>query len=213
MCNAHNHPPNCRCGWGGDGHKGKSTGNQTSSVYIPRSSGVDRNNQQTATRVNKSSFVSCNAVCPVCGASVYFYQSKDGGRVYFDSMGWPWPKHPCTDSSVKIPTDLDQWKMCGCGRSYIANFTSICPICVSERQEPDRIKTIKKDLRLISKRLLAERKRLRRYEGGYLRRMAIETYNLEIKRLNENWSELSILDPRYRFKVFIQYEKSHLTKP
>lgn len=46
------------------------------------------------------SYVNPNARCPVCGASVYFYQSPDGGRVFFDELGPPWPKHPCTDNPV-----------------------------------------------------------------------------------------------------------------
>lgn len=46
------------------------------------------------------SYVSPNANCPVCGASVYFYQSPYGGRVFFDELGPPWPKHPCTDNPV-----------------------------------------------------------------------------------------------------------------
>ena len=36
-------------------------------------------------------------VLPVCGQQVFFYQSPYGGRVFFDDVGWPWPKHPCTD--------------------------------------------------------------------------------------------------------------------
>lgn len=46
------------------------------------------------------SCVNPNARCPVCGASVYFYQSPYGGRVFFDELGPPWPKHPCTDNPV-----------------------------------------------------------------------------------------------------------------
>ncbi|QCQ97762.1 hypothetical protein [Brevundimonas sp. SGAir0440] len=42
-------------------------------------------------------FVNPNARCPVCGVGVYFYRSENGGSVYFDSLGWPWPKHPCMD--------------------------------------------------------------------------------------------------------------------
>lgn len=38
-----------------------------------------------------------NAHCPVCGAAVYFWSNAEGSRVYFDEMGPPWPKHPCTD--------------------------------------------------------------------------------------------------------------------
>ena len=50
------------------------------------------------------SYVNPNAKCPVCGEDVYFYQSPYGGRVFFDDLGPPWPKHPCTssdDSSVR----------------------------------------------------------------------------------------------------------------
>ncbi len=73
MCNAFNHPSWCRCGWGGEGHAG-----------------------QPGEHVE--SYVNPNARCPVCGVSVFFYQSPDGGRVYFDELGPPWPKHPCTSS-------------------------------------------------------------------------------------------------------------------
>ncbi|MCP5391909.1 MAG: hypothetical protein H6920_09855 [Sphingomonadaceae bacterium] len=40
-----------------------------------------------------------NARCPVCGAPVFFYESFTGGRVFFDELGPPWPKHPCTDNT------------------------------------------------------------------------------------------------------------------
>jgi hypothetical protein len=43
-------------------------------------------------------YINPNAKCPVCGASVFFFQSSSGGRVFFDNLGWPWPKHPCTDN-------------------------------------------------------------------------------------------------------------------
>jgi hypothetical protein len=44
------------------------------------------------------SYLDPNARCPVCGAPVFFYQSPYGGRVFFDDVGWPWPKHRCTDN-------------------------------------------------------------------------------------------------------------------
>ncbi|MCC6925118.1 YXWGXW repeat-containing protein [Novosphingobium sp.] len=40
-----------------------------------------------------------NANCPVCGARVFFYQNDFGSRVFFDDLGPPWPKHPCTDNA------------------------------------------------------------------------------------------------------------------
>lgn len=46
----------------------------------------------------RASFTIPNATCPVCGASVFFYQNESGSRVFFDDLGPPWPKHPCTDN-------------------------------------------------------------------------------------------------------------------
>lgn len=51
-----------------------------------------------AARGYTSTFVNPNANCPVCGAEVFFYQNQHGSRVYFDELGPPWPKHPCTDN-------------------------------------------------------------------------------------------------------------------
>lgn len=39
--------------------------------------------------------------CPVCGASVFFYANRHGSRVYFDELGHPWTKHPCTDNPAR----------------------------------------------------------------------------------------------------------------
>jgi|ETN07SMinimDraft_1059922.scaffolds.fasta_scaffold11687_2 hypothetical protein len=33
--------------------------------------------------------------CPGCGRAVYYFQDENGGKVYFSSMGPPWPKHDC----------------------------------------------------------------------------------------------------------------------
>ena len=61
------------------------------------------------------SYVNPNARCPVCGADVYFYQSPYGGRVFFDELGPPWFKHPCTSSDDSIgwaklrETGVEHW--------------------------------------------------------------------------------------------------------
>lgn len=47
-----------------------------------------------------TAFVNPNATCPVCGADVFFYQNEHGSRVFFDELGPPWPKHPCTDAHI-----------------------------------------------------------------------------------------------------------------
>lgn len=50
-------------------------------------------------RTGTSAFVSPNARCPVCGEPVFYYQNEFGSRVFFDELGPPWPKHPCTDNT------------------------------------------------------------------------------------------------------------------
>ena len=42
-------------------------------------------------------YLNPNARCPVCNSPVFFYANQFGSRVYFDDLGPPWPKHPCTD--------------------------------------------------------------------------------------------------------------------
>lgn len=113
MCNAYNHPPECNCGWG----KGYGAGGYGSSGYYGTGSSIHQNPPSVITFKQPSlvdgflwkrdrnpsfhSYLNPNARCPVCGASVYFYQSPYGGRVFFDELGPPWPKHPCTDNYFK----------------------------------------------------------------------------------------------------------------
>jgi len=40
-------------------------------------------------------------ICPRCGAEVYFVR-HNGGCVWLDSLGKPWPKHPCFDDPDEI---------------------------------------------------------------------------------------------------------------
>ncbi len=49
-----------------------------------------------------SGFIKPNAMCPVCGELVFYYQNKHGSRVYFDELGPPWPKHECMDNTDSI---------------------------------------------------------------------------------------------------------------
>jgi len=44
----------------------------------------------------EDSYTVPNAKCPCCGEDVFFYRSPYGGAVFFDELGPPWPKHPCT---------------------------------------------------------------------------------------------------------------------
>jgi len=63
MCNAHNHPPNCNCGWG-------EGSNDSFSV----ASGFSESLGFSSRYADSDSFLDPNAQCPVCGASVFFYQ-------------------------------------------------------------------------------------------------------------------------------------------
>jgi len=47
--------------------------------------------------------VTPNAECPVCQQPVFFYQNAHGSRVFFDELGPPWPKHPCTSVTSDTP--------------------------------------------------------------------------------------------------------------
>ena len=94
--NAFNHPPGCDCGWGGVwyGNSPYTDGWLFDNIRRGRSLGA-----QPGTRFPiAGGYTNPNAQCPVCGAAVYFYMSPYGGRVYFDDLGPPWPKHPCTDT-------------------------------------------------------------------------------------------------------------------
>ena len=89
-CNAWNHPINCDCGWGGKWH---------GQVYREINwYGIYQHFQDPISYVNP------NAICPVCRAPVYFYASPHGGRVFFDDLGPPWPKHGCTSTSRLVFT-------------------------------------------------------------------------------------------------------------
>lgn len=95
MCNAWNHRPNCTCGWGGWGATYSRGVTVAPTRLLPASKIINPIYAQ-----GLASYTNPNAHCPVCGAQVFFYQSQDGGRVFFDHLGKPWPKHPCTDNSI-----------------------------------------------------------------------------------------------------------------
>lgn len=73
-CNGNNHVPNCNCGWGGVANFKFSPARDKNGTFV------------------------LNAKCPVCSKPVFYYQNKHGSKVFFDSLGHPWPKHPCTIS-------------------------------------------------------------------------------------------------------------------
>jgi hypothetical protein len=108
MCNSHNHSPDCTCGFGGYGHLGKRslylTTANTSTSYEPynhRAHNIQfQGSSEKSYRSFSNAFVNPNANCPVCGQLVFFCQLESGGRVFFDELGPPWEKHPCTDNTA-----------------------------------------------------------------------------------------------------------------
>ena len=106
----HNHYSDCTCGW----------------CVARAGRGRRRGEPLYASPDRPSSFNSyeCftipNASCPICRASVFFYQSAQGGRVFFDELGPPWRKHPCTDNgstpvrlltrSTESPRRVIEWE-------------------------------------------------------------------------------------------------------
>lgn len=98
-CNGWNHGPNCDCGWGGQWHGNIPYGGG-GVAHISRSNPTINQGaaKPLSPRPDFHSFTIPNASCPVCGGSVFFYQNSFGSRVFFDELGPPWPKHPCTDN-------------------------------------------------------------------------------------------------------------------
>lgn len=84
------------------------------STWLPPNELIQHQNQTTETNTERTIvvhpsdgrlyLVNPNASCPVCGADVFFYRSPHDGRVFFDELGPPWSKHPCTISNDKKVT-------------------------------------------------------------------------------------------------------------
>jgi hypothetical protein len=67
----------------------------------------------------------------VCGAAVFFYQSPYNGRVFFDALGPPWPKHPCTDNP-RIPVQGSGAPSGGKGHSFAWRLHGWQPAIIEE---------------------------------------------------------------------------------
>jgi hypothetical protein len=91
----YNHYPSCQCGW--CVAHGRTVDKAALRNEMARRTSADFLKRNGASRLGSSCFVAPNATCPVCKASVYFYANSNGSRVFFDELGPPWPKHPCTD--------------------------------------------------------------------------------------------------------------------
>lgn len=105
----YNHYPTCTCGWcvkygrGGYANPAATTYVRPP-IYVGSPSALLR--EHGVRSAISACFVNPNARCPVCGASVFYYQNSFGSRVYFDALGPPWPKHPCTDNATRHATPV-----------------------------------------------------------------------------------------------------------
>lgn len=130
-----NHYAGCVCGWCVGGWRNHGATRHSGNAYATADTLRAR---IYADASDIRSFTIPNATCLVCGASVFFYQSPYGGRVFFDELGPPWPKHPCTDNGTirlsTLPIALDkiqklkarwqtyQWSICKVVSLSFSNF-------------------------------------------------------------------------------------------
>jgi hypothetical protein len=89
MCNAFGHLLSCKCGWGGTGEVGYT------SNYPPIQEARLREFATSCYTRDAGSITKPNYRCKWCGEQVFYFQSKDGGKVLFESLGKPWPIHNC----------------------------------------------------------------------------------------------------------------------
>ncbi|MFV2045281.1 MAG: hypothetical protein ACC700_18865 [Anaerolineales bacterium] len=99
-------------------------------------------NQRVTFKYSLDSYVNPHAECPVCGAPVFFYQSPYGGRVFFDELGPPWPKHPCTDNTVTTDNPIRETST-GNTKRYSWEESGWQPFIVIEIRELDSAPVIK----------------------------------------------------------------------
>lgn len=108
MCNGLNHRRDCKCGWGRDGYLSYESGYVSPAVKsVARSFFENR----------KTNITVPNFHC-FCGKKVFFFQDSNGGRVLFESLGHPWPKHFCLGKQyqkkiLNLNISPDEWVQMG----------------------------------------------------------------------------------------------------
>jgi len=75
--------------------KGYSGNNDSGEVVY---TGVVRVNSGRWVPENSFSDTCRKTECPQCGQEVFFIR-HNGGSLWVDALGWPWPKHPCMDNT------------------------------------------------------------------------------------------------------------------
>lgn len=75
--------------------------------------------------------------CPECGADVFFIR-HNGGSVWVDELGWPWPKHACFDHPTHETSRFSLWSAKSSGLSN-AKLGIVIRIKSDPRQAEPRI--------------------------------------------------------------------------
>lgn len=91
-----NHYSNCTCGWCVNNGRNRIDRGQLLND-LRRQDALSFLKRNSANSI-AGCYINPNARCPVCGTAVFFYSNQFGSKVYFDDLGPPWPKHPCTDN-------------------------------------------------------------------------------------------------------------------
>lgn len=153
-CNGWNHASDCQCGWGGD-----TSAYRTYSSEVWRIAPPDGLEWCFDRKPSFDTYTNPNARCPVCGEAVFFYQSPYGGRVFFDELGPPWPKHPCTDNSLSqrrdvpiLPPVSSRARPVAVGR-YPLDWQPLIPFKIEKNGEIDCITIDPKTTKIAGKQL------------------------------------------------------------
>lgn len=80
--------------------------------------------------------------CPKCQSDVFFIR-HNGGSVWVDELGWPWPKHGCFDQPDTATSSFSRWsvKAAGFENAKLGVITCVRP--PSSNRVPDKLVEIK----------------------------------------------------------------------
>jgi hypothetical protein len=122
-CNGNNHPPWCDCSFQGGNN------NQLSGDYY-----LGLSSEYIWVKWCESSTV-LNVKCPVCNADVFYYSNNAGSKVYFDSLGTPWPIHPCFNKETLKINKSTKKKLLTPSRANRISNKFVKVICQSKKME------------------------------------------------------------------------------
>jgi hypothetical protein len=95
-CFGKNHPPECNCGYNPIYVNGNPSYNnkKLTTSYLKNNVVSSANVKFGNIALYSVSGKSFETKCQYCGKAIFFVRHNDGS-VFFDSLGYPWPKHKC----------------------------------------------------------------------------------------------------------------------